>query len=100
MISVNQPKFQLGQTLATPGAQEALAATRESPFAFFARHIRADWGDVDAEDAALNDEALKDGSRLLSAYRLKDGTKIWVITEAEDDNGKRVATTILLPEEY
>jgi hypothetical protein len=48
----------------------------------------------------LNDESLKDGSRLLSAYLLKDGTKIWIITEAEDDNGKREATTILLPEEY
>lgn len=39
-------------------------------------------------------------SRLLSAYLLKDGTKIWIITEAADDNGKREATTILLPEEY
>ena len=100
MISVNQPKFQLGMTLITPGAQEALAATGESPWTLFARHVRGDWGTVDAEDAALNDEALKDGSRLLSAYRLKDGTKIWVITEAEGDNGKREATTILLPEEY
>lgn len=100
MISVNQPKFQLGMTLITPGAQEALAATRESPFAFFARHIRADWGDVDAEDAASNDESLKDGSRLLSAYSLKDGTKIWIITEAEDDNGNRNCSTILRPEEY
>lgn len=101
MISVNNPKFQLGQTLITPGAQEALAATGESPWAFlFARHAKADWGIVDAEDAALNDESLKDGSRLLSAYRLKDGTKIWIITGAEDDNGKREATTILLPEEY
>ena len=101
MISVNNPKFELGQTLITPGAQEAMAATGESPWAFlFARHLRCDWGIVDAEDAALNDESLKDGSRLLSAYLLKDGTKIWVITEAADDNGKREATTILLPEEY
>lgn len=100
MISVNNPKFSLGLTLITPGAQREMAATGESPWAFFARHVRGDWGIVDAEDAALNDEALKDGSRLLSAYRLKDGTKIWIITEAADDNGKREATTILLPEEY
>ena len=100
MISVNQPKFQLGMTLITPGAQEALAATGESPWTLFARHVRCNWGIVDAEDAALNDESLKDGSRLLSAYLLKDGTKIWIITAAEDDNGKREATTILLPEEY
>lgn len=100
MITVTTPKFQLSRLLITPGAQEALAATGESPLAFiFGRHAKGDWGDVDAEDAALNDEALKDGSRLLSAYKLKDGTKIWVITEAESDNG-REATTILLPEEY
>jgi hypothetical protein len=52
------------------------------------------------EDKELNDEALKDGSRLLSAYRLKNGTKIWLITEAVGDDGRREATTILLPEEY
>lgn len=100
MISVNSPKFQLAKTLITPNAQERIAATGESPWAFVDRHVRGDWGVVDAEDAALNDESLKDGSRLLSAYLLKDGTKIWIITEAEDDNGKREATTILLPEEY
>ncbi len=101
MITVTTPKFTLGQTLITPGAQEALAATGESPLAFlFGRHAKGDWGLVDADDAAANDEALKDGSRLLSAYKLKDGTKIWVITEAVGENGQREATTILLPEEY
>jgi len=35
------------------------------------------------------------GFRLLSAYHLSDGTKIWVITEADQS-----AKTILLPEEY
>jgi hypothetical protein len=40
--------------------------------------------------------ALKEGTRLLSAYMLRDGmTKIWIITEAD-----RSATTILLPDEY
>lgn len=101
MITVTTPKFQIAKTLITPGAQEALAATGESPLAFiFGRHAKGDWGLVDADDAAANDEALKDGSRLLSAYKLKDGTKIWVITEAVGDNGQREATTILLPEEY
>jgi hypothetical protein len=36
----------------------------------------------------------------LSAYRTLVGVKIWIITEAADDNGKRLATTILLPSEY
>ncbi|HLJ28334.1 MAG TPA: hypothetical protein VKY85_16605 [Candidatus Angelobacter sp.] len=34
------------------------------------------------------------------AYHLKDGAKIWIITEAMDDEGRRAATTVLLPQEY
>ena len=60
---------------------------------------RRDWGDLDAEDKSLNDLALKDGSRLL-AYHTTLGTKLYVITEAEDDDGQRAATTMLLPDEY
>jgi hypothetical protein len=100
MISVTTPKFSLGITLFTPAARQALAATGESPWVFIARHARADWGIVNEGDSAANDEALKDGSRIMSAYKLKDGTKVWVITEAAGENGQREATTILLPEEY
>ena len=68
---------------------------------FLSLHLAGAWGDeLDAEDKAANDEALKDGSRILSAYILKTGEKIWLITEAEDDNGNREATTGLLPDEY
>ena len=55
---------------------------------------------MDKEDRAANNQALVDGSRLLSAYRTLKGRKIWLITEATDDNGHRAATTILLPEDY
>jgi hypothetical protein len=99
-IPVNKPLFPLGQTVATPGAVDALQKANQSPSEFLFRHITGDWGTVDADDKALNDSALKDGSRLLSAYTLNTSVKIWVITEAEDDEGKRAATTILLPEEY
>ena len=34
-------------------------------------------------------------SRLLSAYRTLRNERIWVLTEATDDDGKRLATTIL-----
>nr|MBA2637786.1 hypothetical protein [Solirubrobacterales bacterium] len=54
-----------------------------------------DWGEVDEEDKAANERSLKEGTRLLSAYHLKDGTKVWLITEAD-----RSATTLLLPQEY
>jgi len=100
MISVTTPKFSLGITVITKAARQTLAATGESPWTFLSQHSCGRWGIVDEGDAAANDEALKDGSRILSAYKLKDGTKVWVITEAVGDNGQREATTILLPEEY
>jgi hypothetical protein len=87
--------FPLGQVVATPGALDALDHVQQSPAAFIRRHAAGDWGDVDAEDKTSNDHARSSGWRILSAYRLKDGTRLWVITEAD-----RSVTTLLLPEEY
>jgi hypothetical protein len=94
--SINQvkPLFALGQMVATPGALEAMEKLDISPLALLSRHQRGDWGDLDEEDKATNDDALKAGRRVLSAYRFEKAT-LWVITEAD-----RSATTILLPEEY
>jgi hypothetical protein len=91
----HQPLFPLGQIVATPGALEALNNARQSPVEFLARHAQGDWGEVCAEDRVLNDEAVKDGSRILSAYRTKLEVKIWVITEAD-----RSSTCLLQPDEY
>jgi len=101
MIAVTTPLFKPGRVVATPGALEALEQSGQSVWHFLALHLAGNWGVVDDEDKALNDEALKDGSRLLSAYLLDDEekTKIWIITEAEDQ-GNREATTALLPDEY
>lgn len=52
-------------------------------------------GELGPDDCEANETAMKYGLRILSAYRLSDGTKIWVITEAD-----RVSTCILLPDEY
>ncbi|HEX6986381.1 MAG TPA: hypothetical protein VF170_13445 [Planctomycetaceae bacterium] len=100
MTDTKRPLFPLGQTLATPGAVEALEEAKQSASELLDRHARGDWGVVCAEDKALNDEALRDGSRLLSAYMLRTGVKLWIITEAADDEGFRTATTLLLPDEY
>jgi hypothetical protein len=45
--------------------------------------LAGDWGDVDAEDTEENELSLKHDWRLLSAYTLKSGTKVWVITEPD-----------------
>jgi hypothetical protein len=57
-------------------------------------------GTIRRRNGVKNEMALKNGSRILSAYHLPNGVKVWIITEAEDDDGKRVASTLLLPEEY
>ena len=93
-------KFPLGQIVATPAALEAIQKAGQPPDFFLDKHASGDWGEVCDEDKRLNDRALVDGNRLLSAYRTLKNERIWVITEAADDNGKRLATTILLPEQY
>ena len=100
MIPVNKPLFKLGQVVGTPGALEALEKVGQTPWEFVSLHVAGNWGVVDAEDAEANNQALNDGSRLLSAYLLKDGVKLWIITEAKDDDGNPAATTLLLPSEY
>ena len=87
--------FSLGQVVATPGALRALEESEQSAGEFLNRHVSGDWGELDEEDRKENEFSLKEGFRILSSYRLKRGTKIWVITEAD-----RSATTLLLPEEY
>ena len=93
-------KFDLSQIVATPGALEALRQAGQQPSEFLDRHAQGDWGDLDQDDRRLNDEALIDGSRILSAYTTKEGKRIWIITEAAGDDGKRASTCILLPENY
>lgn len=93
-------KFQPGRLLATPGALEALARSGQASDFFLNKHLTGDWGCVSAQDRGLNDQAVLDGSRILSSYRTLNGVEVWIITEACNDQGRRAATTILLPEEY
>jgi hypothetical protein len=89
------PTFSLGQIFITPGAQETLEIAGETPIQFLRRHMSGDWGEISEDDAKENELSLKEGCRLLSAYRTVKGGKIWIITETD-----RSATTILLPSEY
>lgn len=85
----------LGRVVGTHAALEALAAAGADVVLLLARHARGDWGDLGTQDKRLNDRAVKDGTRLLSAYKLPDGVTVWIITEAD-----RSVTTVLLPNEY
>ena len=90
-------RLPLGRLVATPGAIRALARAGEDPLPFLERHRRGDRGEVQQADRAANDAGRNGngGQRILSTYRLSDGTPIWIITESD-----RRATTMLLPEEY
>lgn len=96
IYTLNQKvRFSLGQIVATPGAIEALNEADQGFLEFLSRHVTGDWGDICKDDAAENECALKEGFRLLSAYRTRLGVKFWIITEAD-----RSVTTLLLPDEY
>ncbi len=93
-IFARQVKFSPGNMVITPGALQAFHANPGDRIVpLLLRHVIGDWGDLDAEDRQVNEYALTHGQRLLSAYRLSDGTKLWFITDCG-------YTTILLPEEY
>ncbi len=87
--------FALGGVVATPAALQAFADAEENYLPYLMRHAGGDWGDVCPEDASANDEARDAGERIISAYNLRCGTRVWIITEAD-----RSSTCILLPEEY
>ena len=96
-----RPRFSLGQIVSTPGALKACSP--EHLAICLNRHASGDWGAVCKEDAAINDCAVKYGSRILSAYPIDPGKEskgygdntLWIITESD-----RSVTTFLLPSEY
>jgi hypothetical protein len=95
MIQISKPLFPLGEVVATPGAIEALEKAKTSAWDLLRRHVAGDFGEVDQDDWQANLEAIKDDARILSAYTLTTGERIWVITEAD-----RSSSCLLLPQDY
>lgn len=91
--------YSLGNCYMTPGIVDLVERFNFPTRHFLERHQAGDPGVLEAEDVEANVEALKNGSRIFSAYAFepqpKVSIKIWIITEAD-----RSSTTILLPEEY
>lgn len=95
------PLFLLGQVVATNGAISI--GNMSLLNRCLNRHVRGDWGCMCEEDWETNNQALKAGDRILSAYAIDDSVPcegfwdntLWIITEAD-----RSVTTFLLPEEY
>jgi len=91
------PKFSPGRIVATPDALSAMEESNCNPLSLLGRHLSGDWGLVPTEDAQMNDQALKTGSRLLSSYLIAPGPVIWLITDQMPAGN---VTTFLLPSNY
>lgn len=88
--------FQLGRVVATAGVANWISLSSNSEFVqtSLSRHSIGDWGELCDEDKTLNNQAVKEGNRILSAYSYNN-EKIWIITESD-----RSCTTVLFPSEY
>ncbi len=86
--------FELGMVVGTPGAAAVMRKHDLHPLVLIARHASGDWGTLDDSDLLANEQALREGGRLMSVY-VFGPDRLWVITEAD-----RSATTILTPDEY
>jgi hypothetical protein len=103
LVKVPEILFNPGAVFMTPGVRELIEGEKlelKEVCSFLARHLSGDWGELDGHDRRRNEDALREGSRLFSAYRSTAGDKLWVITEAVSDGGFRASTTVLLPDEY
>ncbi len=87
--------FSLGQVVATQSALQLLEKHNLTPMQFLDRHCTGDYGQICDEDKEANNEAIWNGERILSSYKINETDKIWIITEAD-----RSSTCCLLPEEY
>lgn len=93
ILPARPPLFPCGRLMITPAAAAVIPADEAA--SALRRHAAGDWGELSAEDWTSNDEALRDGARLLSAYQTRNKERFWIITEAD-----RSVTTLLLPSDY
>lgn len=91
--------FSLGQVFGTPAVLAHLEKYAIYPSALLGPHCHGEYGQLDDEDWQANDDALIHGGRILSVF-VVENARIYVITDAVDEQGARLATTILFAREY
>lgn len=96
--------FGLGNVVATKYVWELIEENEKfSQFVTIclSRYIANDWGDIEEEDWKANDEAVRNGERLLASYIIPLEVeevfedRLWIITEWD-----RSTTTLLFPGDY
>ena len=93
IITKVMPKFDLGRVLGTVGFKHKV--NPDEAIVALTRHAIGDWGEMCKSDKDLNDEAVENGSRILSRYSTPAGYTFYIITEAD-----RAVTTCLMVDEY
>ncbi|EAT10876.1 hypothetical protein HF888_16440 (plasmid) [Bermanella marisrubri] len=112
MTTITEPfgiKFTTGKLLITTGVAQLIQHANLDIDDIYQRHIACDWSDMAEMDRIANTDAIREGDRIFSAFKLDEtclkqienaygeliSDKVYVITEAD-----RSHTTILLPIEY
>lgn len=91
--AAKKPLFGLGMVYATPAVMLHLVQHVHPHDALLTRHRCGDYGDLDADECRANDRAVLGGGRILSLYVIAN-QRIWIATDAEDDEGTRTVTTL------
>ena len=92
-------RHNLGRVVAT--AAVAAAVPHDLITALLDRHATGDWGDLDADDKAANDQAARSGEgRLFSSHGTAEHGKLWIITNDIRGEGEGPITTVLFPDDY
>lgn len=89
---ITRVPYEPGRLVMTPSVPENFEPVEV--FRAITRHLSCDWGDIGDADWRANDEAVRDGDRLVSVYRNRD-MRLLIVTEAD-----RSATTVMLPSDY
>src|ERR1043165_5629204 len=90
IVVPTQSKFPLGRLVITSAALETLPI--DDVENAVRKHASGDWGELEDEDQAANEQALVTGLRLFSVYRTACGIRFYIITEWDSS-----VHTILLP---
>lgn len=83
---------ELGTILMTKAVQER--ANKKELLKFLDRYRQKDWGDIPSDEKSMNNRALKFGGKLIAAYKMRDDSTVFFVTEAN-----RSVTTICFAED-
>ena len=96
--------FEIGKVVCTRAVWETMEeneAFKRFVSGCLSRYILYDWGDTCPEDWKLNNQAVRDGDRVMAVYNIPDEiedifeNQFWIITELD-----RTVTTMLFPSDY